>query len=338
MANMTPIPSGFNFQLPQQGAVPIPQPRYQPPAQMRQGFGNQFNNFLQQNPAMVWQLAAGLMGGRNALPGAMAGMPQAMQMDQGRRTDAKQREALQRYFDGQTAMEPATKDLLSSMDPKAVAGAVLAQQYQKPGESSYFGTPLPIENDEGFAGYGLPSKSGGFSTLDPGQGNRFVSPYDLASQKSGGQTTGAAQGKAQADLPGMEYQAQKLLYDIDQALTAPGRESVTGGIQGRLPEWMFGSEGRLARSRINKLSADSFMLAYESLKGAGQITEFESASATRALNRLADTQLSDADYEVALKEFRTEVEKLLELARRKAAGGQAAPPTVAQPADPLGIR
>lgn len=84
------VPMGSN--APElQGTPMTPQP-----AEL--SFTDKATNWLQANPSTVWTLAAGLMGGRNALPQAMAGIPGAMQADQGIRSREEQRQAMSKYI------------------------------------------------------------------------------------------------------------------------------------------------------------------------------------------------------------------------------------------------
>jgi len=55
--------------------------------------------------------------------------------------------------------------------------------------------------------------------------------------------------------------------------------------------------------RALQLQGQSFLQAFESLKGGGQITEVEGAKATQAIGRLSTAQKPD-DYRAALNELK----------------------------------
>jgi hypothetical protein len=110
---------------------------------------------------------------------------------------------------------------------------------------------------------------------------------------------------------------------------------VIGGIQGYIPK-VLQTEGMAgAQARIDEVQGGTFLAAYQTLRGAGAITDKEGAKATDALNRLNKQGVSEKEYRAALKEFKEEVGKLREIARKKAAGDYT--PDLGVP-DPLGLR
>jgi flagellar protein FlgJ len=92
------------------------------------------------------------------------------------------------------------------------------------------------------------------------------------------------------------------------------------------------------------MQGGTFLLAYNVLKGGGQISDTEGREAKAALNKLQHTDVDEATYRKNLQEFRDEIVKLKEIARQRAAAGIVAPgaapagaPAAGAP-DPLGIR
>jgi hypothetical protein len=146
-----------------------------------------------------------------------------------------------------------------------------------------------------------------------------------AEAKSRGAATGEAQGKASASLPTIETNATFMTTSIDALLADPSLGSVTGPMQGGLPA-MTGGQSR-AQSRIDQVLGQAFLQAFETIKGAGAITEQEGAAATNAMTRLRTQRMGDADYRAAVEDLRAKIEDLVELARSRA--GQAAPPAAA---------
>lgn len=302
--------------------------------------GGGLGDFLRSNPTMISNLAAGLMSGsRGGVANAVASLPGAQQRD-------RQNAALKQWM----GTLPEEQQGLARAFPQVAGQSALQAMFAPPKSTTDMANYQFAQDNPGFADF---LKSGGSSGapsygLTPvwgtdAEGNTVLmqigkngeviqsalpggvtpmSPGELNAQKAGGTATGKAQGEAQVNLPAAEHNAQRMLYDIDQALSAAGLDSAVGPLQGRIPEWAQMDPKTIeARSRIRKIQADTFLAAFESLKGAGQITEFESQSAANALSRLSDTTLSDADYREALQEFRREVIALRDLARSRAQGG-----------------
>lgn len=133
-------------------------------------------------------------------------------------------------------------------------------------------------------------------------------------------TIGEATGKAKVDLPGVEANADYIKQTIQGLIDAPGREAATGTSGFFNPLLAYdGSERKDFLVRRDQLKGQAFLNAYDSLKGGGQITEVEGAKAEAAKARL-DTAQSDAEFLAALKEFQEQVDKLVDIARKKAAG------------------
>jgi len=137
---------------------------------------------------------------------------------------------------------------------------------------------------------------------------------------------GEAQGKAAINLPLAENSAQRMIGAIDTLLTPnSGLDRVTGTVYGRLPEWTNTSEeAKNAQSQIDYINGNTFLQAYNDLRGAGAITEKEGEAAQAAYNRLRSQQLGTESYKKALAEFRSEVVKLRDIARDRARGGSPA--------------
>lgn len=136
---------------------------------------------------------------------------------------------------------------------------------------------------------------------------------------------GNLQGKAQGDLPAMESLAKDIKSKIDAVAKDPYLENMIG-YSGYLPN--VTPQARTLQAKIDQLKGQAFLQAFQSLKGAGAITEMEGAKATAAMARLQEMVQSGQDYREALKDFAHEVDRLLEVKRAQAAGagqGNAAP-------------
>lgn len=133
-----------------------------------------------------------------------------------------------------------------------------------------------------------------------------------------GRERGMDIGKAKAALPGAELNARKLTSLIDDVLNDPYLPNMTGPISGRLAN-LSGPSNRV-QSKLDQIQGKTFLQAYESLKGSGQITEIEGAKAEASLQRLQNARVGSQDYIAALKEFRQDVQDLVGIVRGKASG------------------
>jgi hypothetical protein len=97
--------------------------------------------------------------------------------------------------------------------------------------------------------------------------------------------------------------------------TAVGVSGITGGFgaAGFIP----GTSTTDFKERFKQIGGQTFLAAYETIRGAGQITEQEGAKATAALNRMSLAQ-SEVEFIKAAREFEENVTKGMELARKRA--------------------
>jgi hypothetical protein len=191
-------------------------------------------------------------------------------------------------------------------------------------------------------------------------------------EKSRMKEAGEGQGKAQAALPGIVSTTDSLLKKIDDVLYEPDPKNpgkylpdpkkpgqfipnqtlpqVVGSFDGHSWVPTLRSSSVDMQERLKQVRGGAFLQAFESLRGAGSITEKEAEPATAALARLDNLRQSEAGYTEALNDFRKEVLRLRQLAFDRASGKlpmpsqeppspQAAggPPGPVKP-DPLGIR
>jgi hypothetical protein len=142
-------------------------------------------------------------------------------------------------------------------------------------------------------------------------------PTTLQTQNVGGQApstaeterqkiVGEAQGKSQASLPNMLENANFMLKSIDDVTGHPGKYFGTGPtapIASRIP----GTSTYNFGIAVDQLRGKTFLEAFNSLRGAGAITEKEGSKATNALARL-DTMQSESAFNAALKDLREVVQ------------------------------
>lgn len=141
---------------------------------------------------------------------------------------------------------------------------------------------------------------------------------EVARQKE----AGGLQGKAQGDLPAMESLGTDIIKKIE-AVSADKNLDKMIGYRGYLPN--VTPEARTLASKIEQLKGQAFLQAFQSLKGAGAITEMEGAKATAAMARMQEMVQSGQDYREALADFKSEVQRLMDVKRAQARGGRPAP-------------
>lgn len=152
--------------------------------------------------------------------------------------------------------------------------------------------------------------------IAPGE-NISTIPKNVAG-KAVQEAVGEAQGKAAADIPRIEANAERALQTIEAIRSHPGKKYGLGlaAPSGYLP----GTEARGFKNLVDQAAGQTFLEAFNSLRGGGQITEAEGAKATQALARL-DRYQSEADFDAALKDLEDVVRAGIAVAKQKAGGG-----------------
>ncbi len=153
-------------------------------------------------------------------------------------------------------------------------------------------------------------------------------PKDIAGEQRQ-QEIGKVQGQAEASIPAVQQAADLMTSMIQDVRNDPNRASSTGwqAPMNAVP----GTSGYGFQKKSDQLRGQAFMQAYQTLRGAGAISEKEGQAATDAITRL-DTAMSDADYLKALDDLQAIVNSAVAKQQKKAGMGDAADD------DPLGIR
>jgi len=102
----------------------------------------------------------------------------------------------------------------------------------------------------------------------------------------------------------------------------PGFKGLTGavGLGGSIPRFFAGSNAKNFEIRHNEIMSQSFLEAFETLKGGGAISEKEGIKATAAKNRM-DLAQSPEEYMTAAREFQGYLKRGIANAERRAAQG-----------------
>lgn len=154
-------------------------------------------------------------------------------------------------------------------------------------------------------------------TTVPRQG----SPTQLAAEKSRREIQQGEDERIGA-LKAYETEVNEIVSNIDSLISDPNLASVTGLIGGRIPQFAMTEAMIGVQASINRVIGQTFMQAYEKLKGGGVITEIEGEKATNSLNKLQTQAMSTQEYIKELVRFRAAVLELQEVARQRAGQAQ----------------
>lgn len=155
----------------------------------------------------------------------------------------------------------------------------------------------------------------------------------IAGAKSGAQEMATKTAGAQFDLPRLEQNIQQSISDIEKLKAHPGLPYITG-LASKLPI-IPGTPQAGADALAKQVQGQTFLQAYNTLKGGGQITEVEGAKAEAAIGRLQRAQ-SPAEYKSGLDDLESVLITGLNRARKQA--GTKVPVTAPQPiAGPNGM-
>ncbi len=203
------------------------------------------------------------------------------------------------------------------------AGANLIAQFAKTVDK---GVEVGADGYQQIPGYG--EAIGGIGAQKKGMERQAEKDVDLATNPLiEAATTGAKIGaedraKAVVNLPRAEYQAEDALKLIQNIGADPGLSAVVGApnpMQGRIPFIgnVAGTPAADFQAKLDQLGGKQFLEAFESLKGAGQITEMEGSKATNAIGRMQTSQ-SEKAFKEALKDLEGVISSGVTRARTKA--------------------
>lgn len=200
-----------------------------------------------------------------------------------------------------------------------------------PGETRYGANGRPLAS----APAAPPTPDGSIKEYNLAKQEGFQGTFvDFLQERNLAKERADLQAKAIAGLPAQLDNADETLRLVDEMLAHPGREGATGRIQGRVPRSVLPADQYDFDIRLEQLKGKAFIEAFQSLKGAGAITEQEGRAATAAMARL-DRAQSDEEFVKALQELKALIAKGVNQARTRA--GQGLPAIAPQkPATPGG--
>ena len=159
---------------------------------------------------------------------------------------------------------------------------------------------------------------------------------------------GKTSAEKTAGLSNLENQASYMINTIDQLLNpedglAEGVDEIVGGTLGlqgiQSSVFPVTENQRKFQPFIDQLKGQTFLEAYERLKGGGVITEIEGQKAEQAIARLNQAQ-SEKDFEAALRELRGVIGTGLDRAKKgeQALAGQTGQGQTTAPSAPKTIK
>ena len=170
----------------------------------------------------------------------------------------------------------------------------------------------------------LVGQDGNFYELGSPQAEAEFAKEEAAS-KAEGTTKGKTVAQAKIDLPTIRSDAEYLKSIVEKAVNHPAFTSVVGMPSlGKLSKYVSGTPEADFSLLQNQIEGKTFMQAYKTLKGGGQITEIEGEKATAALQRLKASS-SEESYLQAADEFISEIDRMTDLAERRAVGDESIP-------------
>jgi hypothetical protein len=176
------------------------------------------------------------------------------------------------------------------------------------------GAPVgPTQQMQGPAGQGQVTPSMTSPTPIAQQPTGFI-PKNTAAAKAD-EVYGTKTGEAQVNLPTIMRSANQALKTVEQLRTHPGKQYAIGA-QGVVPG-IPGTQQRGYIALLNQAKGQTFIQAFESLKGGGAITEIEGLKGEQALARLDRAQTME-DYDAALKDLEDVIRTGIEVAKTKA--------------------
>jgi hypothetical protein len=197
------------------------------------------------------------------------------------------------------------KDLgLDPNDPAVKAWRVTGQNF--PGARAGMGQPImgkdPVTGQTKM--FQLSSTGPPIEVQLPG-GTIPMTPGETAAQKTEATSMAKAKASAAAILPKYGDLSRTNIEGLEALKTDPGRDAGTGGIYGQLPDdsYLLGSKGRDFRNNLAQVKGQAYLAAFDTLRGAGAISNQEGEAAKNALLSLSTVTSS--------KQFENQIDKAI---------------------------
>lgn len=216
--------------------------------------------------------------------------------------------------------------------------------YQVPGVNVPGYPPAPMGTPAGTVpavASGMPATAGGAPFAATGGLVPVVPGKTVAAKAADEIEIANAKAKAAAakELPDTLQTAERSINLVTALTNSPDLDKLVGNTWGQLAKLKPGTPEANLQARIDEIQGGAFLQAFQSLKGAGQITEVEGTKATAALTRMSSTQ-SVKEFKDAAQEYIAVIKEGMKRAKQKAGVAieeieDKAPP--ATPSSPAGI-
>lgn len=205
---------------------------------------------------------------------------------------------------------PSKQGIVDTLTGQVIPGSEATAEAAEHGT-----TPVPWIDKEGNLHYTQLSKAGGRKDLELPEGAKWAPGYDFkdtggaytgfnkktgvaetttpidVAGKEAAQERGKLAGQAQVSLPAAKTTVENAFKTIEQLEKHPGIDTATGLSAYLDPRaWTPGTDAYNFNVKNRKAQAQSFMGARDSLKGAGQVTDFEGARGEAAIAALETAQ------------------------------------------------
>ena len=194
--------------------------------------------------------------------------------------------------------------------------------YQVPGVNVPGYPPVPMGTPAGTVppvASGMPATAGGAPFAATGGLVPVVPGKTVAAKAADEIEIANAKAKAAAakELPDTLQTAERSINLVTALTNSPDLDKLVGNTWGQLAKLKPGTPEANLQARIDEIQGGAFLQAFQSLKGAGQITEVEGTKATAALTRMSSTQ-SVQEFKDAAQEYIAVIKEGMKRAKQKA--------------------
>lgn len=159
-------------------------------------------------------------------------------------------------------------------------------------------------------------------TIDANTGQEIglTAQYDPVTRSAISSATaiGKSAGEATAAIPGAKINAGLINKAVDDLIAMPGFSSAVGATLRPGAQYIPGTKEADWRAQFKQVQGQTFNAAYETLRGGGQITEYETKSAGAALNAMSSAT-TERQFIKASKDFKAAVQAGLSKLEARAA-------------------
>jgi len=136
--------------------------------------------------------------------------------------------------------------------------------------------------------------------LDLG-GAEPLGPEGTAAARAHGTATGKTRAEAARDLPAVRDNAYTAIGTLKAIKNSSNLPSMVGMVGGRTPD--ISEEANEVAALIDQTQGQTFLTAFERLKGGGAITEVEGTKGSQAIARLGNRKMSLPAYNAAIDDL-----------------------------------